>query len=113
MAADVEMEFTTEEQFADVQNTLEKAFANNWDVSTLESAPPSVTSLVDDLGGLRPNQKLYTEDSDSKILVFAAWWPWGGGQKVSLRVSATFQSAENSDEAHLHKHIRSCFGLEK
>ncbi len=37
-------------------------------------------------GGLRPGQHLFLSDGGDESWLVGAWWPWGDGQTISLRV---------------------------
>ena len=62
-----------------------------WDYSTIDSAPDIVRRLCSQFGNLMPGQLLFASDDDSGNVLFCAWWPWGNGVKVSIRV-APYQS---------------------
>jgi hypothetical protein len=56
-----------------------------WTPENIDSAHKRVQDLASGFG-LRPGQILFTSDAADPQMVFAAWWPWGGGQRISVRV---------------------------
>ncbi len=65
---------------------LEQGFEAAWTAQTIESAPPRAAELAAKLGGLRPGQILFGTNADSDPILFGAWWPWGDGVTISIRV---------------------------
>src|SRR3954465_10932122 len=62
------------------------AFPRGWTTKSLESAPPEFQALAQQTGGLRAGQRLLGGPDDLGALLFGLWWPWGGGDTVSLRI---------------------------
>jgi len=66
---------------------LQKAFDGRWSARDLDDAPDDVKALADDMGGLRPGQLLFAKHAtNDDAMVYAAWWPWGNGTLVSVRI---------------------------
>ena len=80
-------EFSVDEE-EDVRAILEKILPISWDSSTINTAPQIVQTLGEHLGGLTPTQLLFSSHPSHDAFVFCAWWPWGNGMTISLRVSA-------------------------
>jgi hypothetical protein len=73
-------------------------FPGAWDHQTIAKAPDPVRARASAWGGLSAGQRLFTLDPSDDPLFFAAWWPWGGGAKSSLRIScASSPAAEGHD----------------
>ena len=73
-------------QEPEVRRELAREFPADWTADTLDSAPADVTALARRCGGLREGQLLLCRDAAAGALVFALWWPWGDGSKVSVRI---------------------------
>jgi hypothetical protein len=86
-------EFPTRKQH-EVRQVLEPHLQQIWDSKSIRTAPLALKETAGDLGDLRNNQLLFTSEPAAEQLVFAAWWPWGNGERVSLRIAAT--AAENT-----------------
>lgn len=69
-----------------VTQALQPIFAKTLDPSMAKDAPPPVRERVATMGGMRGDQRLLLSDECDGAWLAAAWWPWGSGQKVSLRV---------------------------
>jgi hypothetical protein len=67
-----------------VRAELSSAFQAQF--SAAEDLPASAKQIADELGGLRGGQLLFTTAPDCSVVLYCAWWPWGGGETVSLRV---------------------------
>ncbi|MBN2803574.1 MAG: hypothetical protein JXR91_10790 [Deltaproteobacteria bacterium] len=76
-----------------ITKILEASFGKAWDTNSIYDAPELVQIISDFTGGLRGDQLLYTSSQDTTPLVFAALWPWGNGETVSLRLIPTAQNA--------------------
>ena len=96
---------------AKVAAILEKALPSSWDVKTASQASAPAKAQIDSMGGLRAGQRFFASDVDHGAAVFAAWWPWGDGKKVSLRVGTVYPGAPATEVAELTKELRSWFGI--
>lgn len=81
----------------------------SWDYRTIRNAPKRIADVSAAWGGLRHGQKMLTFDPSDDPLLFAAWWPWGGGMAFSLRVSCAIHAAEAAAMDPLTV-LRDCFG---
>lgn len=82
-------------------------FAHVWDNQTVRLAPPSVTKVSTETGGVRAGQFLLSTDAVDDLLVYGLWWPWGEeGSNISMRIGLTGAPAR----AELLK-LRSAFNV--
>jgi hypothetical protein len=68
-----------------VKESLSSIFENQWDSSSIGSASQLEKNLAQSFFGIQKGQILFTT-SDDDTLLFCAWWPWGNGSNVSLRI---------------------------
>ena len=94
-------EFGTEDKDK-ILSVLEQHFNSTWDMSSIQIAPENVYAAADLLGRLNEEQVFFTSAIEKEILIFCAWWPWGNGKKISIRI-APFPSSGES--------FKDCFGL--
>jgi len=73
-------------QAPQIETICDKYFMSRWDRESLVKAPPSVRAIAKTLGGLRAAQRLLMTRPDQFLMAFGAWWPWGDGQTISLRI---------------------------
>jgi len=83
------------------------ATPTQWDAATFATAPEGVRALAERSGELRPGQALFTAAPVSGLTLFAMWWPWGDGSRVSVRLGVA--GSDRSKE--LYPLIRSLFGI--
>lgn len=81
-------EFSVDKQ-DQVLSTLYQGFPLNWDVKTINKAPDEVKHYAGSFSKLLKHQKLFSTHSDRYPKVMAAWWPWGHGATVSVRLFLT------------------------
>ncbi len=72
-----------EQQLLDI---LGGVFSDRWTSSTIGDAGEAIRTICDELGGLRPGQFLFTTESEPETMLVGAWWPWGNGKTISIRV---------------------------
>lgn len=65
---------------------LKRLFDSSWDDSTIEDAPQRARLVSNDLGGLRSGQQIFVGDLDRDAFLIGAWWPWGDGKTISIRI---------------------------
>jgi hypothetical protein len=74
-----------------VRAVLTHHLSNVWDRSNITRAPAAVQRINNDLGGLLSGQMLFTSDLKEDAFTFCAWWPWGDGKTISIRVAPSYQ----------------------
>jgi len=90
----------------DIRVSLEKSLPLFWDSSTIQTAPQIVQTLDNHLGGLRPTQLLFTSPLSNDAFVFCAWWPWGSGMSISLRIAPFNENLPKSEEDVLMEQLK-------
>nr|HEX4317932.1 hypothetical protein [Kofleriaceae bacterium] len=66
-----------------------RAFPRGWTAKSIDTAPAELIAIATKTGGLRARQRLLGGDAG----LYALWWPWGGGDKVTLRVGLVDRDA--------------------
>ena len=71
-----------------VMHTLDEEFTWRWDSKSIKKASKAMKKLVKSLYGIEPGQFIFADESDAlEMALYAAWWPWGNGETISLRIS--------------------------
>ena len=82
-----------------VRAILERYLNIAWDSSSIGKAPDNVQKIANYLGGLRSEQLLFTSDPNQDAFIFGAWWPWGDGQTISIRIAPSDKKLSDSEMA--------------
>jgi hypothetical protein len=69
-----------------IETICDKYFMSRWGTASLDKIPPSVLAIADSLGGLRNTQRLLVTRPGEFVMAYGAWWPWGDGKTISLRI---------------------------
>jgi hypothetical protein len=69
-----------------IETICDKYFVSRWGTASLDKIPPSVLAIADSLGGLRNTQRLLVTRPGEFVMAYGAWWPWGDGKTISLRI---------------------------
>ena len=69
-----------------IRSVLDRFFPAVWDSSSVAHACDTVLDTRQRLGGLMPGQLLFTPEHPSEGSLFCAWWPWGNGTTISIRI---------------------------
>ena len=93
------------EQVAQARAVTSRVLPQQFDSTSLASAPAPILSIIERSGGLRGNQLAFCGGA-AACMFFGLWWPWQGGGTVSLRVGLV---SANEDPA-LTKQLRELFG---
>ena len=82
-----------------------------WDGASINDAPKSVSSAIQNFGGLKSGQLLFTSDVTQNVILLGLWWPWGNGTTISIRFVpyGLDSSEENVDDDRTT--LKSIFGL--
>jgi hypothetical protein len=80
------------------RSILERDFSKVWNSSNIIEAPDIVEMCNNIFGGLQSGQLLFITDPSQDFLICGAWWPWGNGETISLRI-VTLYREENAESA--------------
>jgi len=99
------------DQKDEIRAILERFLPMPWDSSNIGKAPVIVRTINGHLGGLRPGQQLFTSDPKGDAFVFCAWWPWGDGKTISIRIAPFCKNLSDSDKAEKIQLLKGWFGI--
>jgi len=71
---------------ARIETVCDKYFISRWDTESMAKIPPSAMAIAESLGGLRSSQILFVTSPGEFVITYGAWWPWGDGNTISLRI---------------------------
>lgn len=66
--------------------TVKQHFPFVWDKRNIRKASDFLVHRAAHFGRLKKTQQLMTMDSDGATELMAAWWPWGHGATISVRL---------------------------
>ena len=84
-----------------VELPLTLEFSHKWDFSSIEDAEKSVSEFFQAGFGVVPGQKLFTMDPIDGVVLYAAWWPWGDDERISLRLGLLSVNGEKISNAEV------------
>lgn len=90
---------------------LKRFSETTWDNSTIKKAPKSIISISKQLGGINNNQLLFVSSSNQEAFIICAWWPWGDGQRISIRLSPSSARLSEDEKNFLSNHFKTLFGV--
>ncbi len=82
-----------------------------WNSENTGGAPELIQIIIDYFGGLNPDQILFTSDPDVDGILLCAWWPWGNGKTVSIRMAVFADSLSDEENDKLTLIFRNWFGV--
>ena len=82
-----------------IRAILERCLSSTWNSSNIGNAPAIVQLINSNLGGLRSGQLLFTSDPSQDAIIFCAWWPWGDGKTISIRIAPLYLKLLDSEKA--------------
>ena len=91
----------------ELRRLLDPVVPAAWTPETFPTAPAEVQALRERCGDVRPGQLLMTGPAVAGMVLFAMWWPWGDGSKVSVRLGV----AGSDRPKDLYPLIRALFGI--
>jgi len=101
-------EFSAESQ-DEVRSILERHFSQEWDIKSIRKAPDIVRTGAGEFGDMRSGQLLFTSDPEGNVLILAAWWPWGDGEVVSLRIASPAKESHYSEKTGIFQRFKGLF----
>ncbi len=100
--------FSKEDEDA-VFSLLKKHFDEEYDNNGISEAEKDVQKLATSFGGVRAGQKLFIRKDDDTFIVFGAYWPWGNGSTVSLRIGIKASDNITATDIELARMVKSWF----
>jgi hypothetical protein len=94
-----------------VRAILERYLSMTWDNSNIATGPDSVRRINVRVGTLRSGQFLFTSDPKRDTFIFGAWWPWGNGETISLRVAPSYKKLSDSETVAKIQLFKGWFGV--
>ena len=94
-----------------VREVLERYLGNVLDNSDIKKAPRAVNTAVKNLGGLTHGQLFFTSDIDLDMFLFCAWWPWGNGTTISIRIAPYYNKSDDPEKVESISLLKKCFGM--
>lgn len=94
-----------------VRAILDKYLDFAWDISNILEAPDTVQAVNSGLGNLREGQMLMSSDTDRDACILCAWWPWGNGKTISIRIIPTCKRLTYSEREEVKEVFKSWFGI--
>jgi len=92
-----------------VLRILESFLVSRWDSVTIGEAPEIVQQIKTHFGGLVSGQLLLLSDPNQDAMIYCAWWPWGNGKTISIRVGAYSKEIAAPDKSALITAFRNWF----
>jgi hypothetical protein len=93
-----------------VLEVLDRYLVGRWDSATIGEAPEIAQKVKGHLGGLMPGQLLFVSDVNDDSPIFCAWWPWGNGQTISIRIGVFSETTNAEEKSVLTKELKGRFG---
>lgn len=104
------VEFSAVDQ--DIVRTVLGRYLNSaWDASNIGTAPDAVQKMNAHFGGLMSGQMLYTSEPDQGDLLCCAWWPWGNGETISIRVAPSYGKLSKPQQGERINLLKAWFGM--
>ncbi len=94
-----------------VLSALSTGFDQDWDFSTIAGAPEPISEFFGTSFGLFPGQKVFSCDNGSGLILLALWWPWGNGDKISLRIGMLSSGEEAADKSEIRDALMQWFAI--
>ncbi|MDH5737767.1 MAG: hypothetical protein OEZ23_05620 [Gammaproteobacteria bacterium] len=95
-----------------IRAVLDRYLSVQWDSSAANSAPVNIQNVLSRLGGLKGGQLFWTSSAEADEYVYCAWWPWGNGEKISIRLAPAWLHTQNeTPENDVHMVMR-WFGID-
>lgn len=94
-----------------IHKIIESHMSDIWVAENKNDAPKAIKNTIENFGGLEPGQKLYTSTFDGNNLFLCAWWPWGNGQTISIRMTIFADSLNDEENEELMQMFKIWFHL--
>ncbi|HBF44001.1 MAG TPA: hypothetical protein DDW42_10330 [Desulfobacteraceae bacterium] len=90
--------------------TVSKEFDDKWDYSTVDNSAEYINVFTNSVGIL-PGQIIFTSTEESALVLFATWWPWGDGERISLRIGMFSPEEQVLNRKEIKEQLAEWFAL--
>ena len=97
------------EDMGAILSTVSNEFDQQWDAATVSNASGLIGELVNSFFGISPGQMVFTSEQGAGHMLFAAWWPWGNGSTISLRIGIFSREERTINKEEKKKHLTEWF----
>ena len=97
------------EDMGAILSTVSNEFDRQWDATTISNASGLIGELANSFFGISPGQIIFTSEQGAGLILFAAWWPWGNGSTISLRIGIFSLEERTFDKDKKKKHLTEWF----
>lgn len=91
---------------------ITQEFDRQWDIANIAHVPEPFCRYFNKVFGIIPGQKTFTLEVGDGTVLFAVWWPWGNGRKISLRVGLFSPETVETGKPDGPAHLRQWFGID-
>jgi hypothetical protein len=100
-------EFSVDKQ-DQVRLALQQVLPLSWDAKSIKKAPSELKHKAHFFAKLSKNQMLLSDHLENQPKIMVAWWPWGHGATVSIRVFLT-STAPYQEKSGLFQRLTGIF----
>lgn len=94
-----------------VVGILERYFSDYWNILVEEELPPAIETVMLSFSGMRPEQLLFSSDTNEQEFLYCAWWPWQDGNTTSLRIASYMNELPEDIKQQRIAQIKQWFGI--
>jgi hypothetical protein len=94
-----------------VLDGMHRLFKRYWEPTTIHNAPAYIGELVKNLAGISPGQIIFADEEIDGTFLFAAWWPWADGSRISLRIGLFQINNYSYNREETDRHLREWFKI--
>jgi hypothetical protein len=102
-----------EEQVEGIQTELNKCLTHTCSYQQEAAINPFYSGLVSKLMGIRPEQTLHFSPCGTGLILYAAYWPWLGSDRVSIRVGVYNPKTGRAEEGAVLDLLKTIFNMER
>ena len=102
-----------EEQVNGIQAELESFMKHTCRYRQDSKLGATYNGLLTKLMGIRPEQTLHFSQCGTGLILFAAYWPWLGSNRVSIRVGVYDPKTGQSEDGAVLDLLKTIFNMER
>lgn len=92
-----------------IQEALTNTCKTAWDHEAAEKVKSPLQGLMKKLMGVHKGQTLHTTPLSNHLTLFATYWPWVGGSRVSIRIGVYNDGAEENESGAYADALKKAF----
>jgi len=97
------------ENAKEISEKLATVYEQRFDHKTIKKGPKNIKNAAKIFYGINDGQLLLISEVDD-VMIYGAWWPWGNGENITLRIGI-FADNDSLSNEKIEEYLKNSFPI--